>query len=373
MRTGKERKSKMPAPIIAGALAGGIIGYIVGKDQQVQPIYAPKPGGEAMQALPEPHTHLSRKVIGVGETLVTAAEWQVTGNTIIVEGMTLTGRLFVRFNDLNSETIALHQVNKIVFTVPFWRLFFDAPVQPVGAFTIVVGTGLELHERPLKAEMAELAARLGSINTFDRRGDVIWMDEFGDNINKWLIDRWGVGSSATLSTETALCGSRSAKLSTGSVSGNFSRIVRYQHIPLDTPIGFEVSFAGIPWGGEHRFDPSINTGTHFVITAVRFIASTGTLSVWIRPHTWLTLVSGLTILDHLQAFSTIKVIYNIPARRYHRVYFNNLAFDVSAHSFNEDVDTHMPCIIPSIQFTTRTAVSLATYIDNVIITRNEPL
>ncbi len=53
----------MTTPLVAEILAGGIIGYVVGKDQQVQPIYAPKLGNEAMPALPEPpepHTHLSR-------------------------------------------------------------------------------------------------------------------------------------------------------------------------------------------------------------------------------------------------------------------------------------------------------------------------
>ncbi|GAI56753.1 unnamed protein product, partial [marine sediment metagenome] len=35
------------------------------------------------------------------------------------------------------------------------------------------------------ADMGELAVRLGSIVTHDRRGDVIWMDNFDSGIAKW--------------------------------------------------------------------------------------------------------------------------------------------------------------------------------------------
>ncbi len=329
------------------------------------------PENVATTARPVPHTHLSRRVFGVG-AMMTAVEWQVTGNTIIVEDMTLTGRLFVRFNDLNSESIALHQVNKIVFTVPFWRLFFDAPAQPTGLFTIIVGTGLELHERPLKVELAELAARVGSINTFDRRGEIVWMDDFEDNINKWFVEISGTGASVALSTETALYGARSAKLTTGNAVGNLSQITRHQHISIDTLIGFEVSFAGIPFNCEYHFRVLISMGTHIASTALRFIVPPRTLSLWTRAGDWHVIASGLNVFTSPHSFSTIKIVYDVPNRRYYRVHFNNLIFDISAHRFFEEAAANMPCIIPSIQFATRTAMNLSTYIDNVIITRNEP-
>ncbi|MBT9161303.1 MAG: hypothetical protein DDT26_02608 [Dehalococcoidia bacterium] len=361
----------MPAPIVVGALAGGVVGYIVGKDQQVQPIYAHTPRNEPTPALPEPHIHVSRRILGVGERMA-AVEWQVTGNTIIVEDMTLTGRLFVRFNDLSSESIAMHLVNKIVFAVPFWRLFFDAPVQLSGSFTIVVGTGLELHERPLRAEMAELAARLGSPNTFDRRGDIVWMDDFEDNINKWVITTWGVGASVVLSTEAARNGARSAKLVTGNAINESASIEVICPILLIANVGFEFSFAGNPPNSVHEVSPNILTGTHLISPRIEYIASTGTLRIRNEFLQWINLITGHNLRSSIRCFHTMKVVVDVPARRYIRLLLDSLTFDISQHNILVTPDTRTPDTHFNILYRTTTAVTRITYIDNVIITQNEP-
>ncbi len=362
----------MSVPIIAGAIAGGVVGYIVGKDQQVQPIYVPKPESEPTMALPEPHTHLSRRVIGVGETRV-AEEWQVTGNTIIVEDMTLTGKLFVRFNDLNSEAIALHLVNKIVFTIPFWRLFLDAPTQTGGSITIIVGIGLELHERPLKTEMAELAARLGSINTFDRRGDVVWMDNFEDNINKWRIIAHGTGASVMLSTESARNGARSAKLVTGAEVHSNTLISRFAIPTVMNVFGVEVSFALTPTHGTHILRLLINSGTHRFDTQLRYIRAHRLLSLLTEGMRWIDIDTNADPWDFFSSWNTMKYVVDIINGRYVRVLFDGKAYDVS-NIVPFIVPEHIaPQILPQIWFRTATAANLTTYIDDFIFTQNEPL
>ncbi len=131
----------MPAPIIAGALAGGVTGYIAGKGRQRRPIYVCE-GEERVPVLPESHNHFNKRFISLG-TRLSASEWQVVGNTIIVED--ITGQLNVRFDTLDSDSIALHEIRRIVLDVPFWRLFFDAPVQLGASAVLVVGIGLEVH------------------------------------------------------------------------------------------------------------------------------------------------------------------------------------------------------------------------------------
>ncbi|MBT9142837.1 MAG: hypothetical protein DDT29_01233 [Dehalococcoidia bacterium] len=132
----------MPTPIItAGALAGGVVGYIVGKGRQRRPIYVCE-GEECAPVLPESHNHFNKRSISL-ETRLSASEWQVAGNTIIVEH--ITGQLNVRFDTLDSDSIALHEIRRIVFEVPFWRLFFDAPAQLGASAILIIGIGVEVH------------------------------------------------------------------------------------------------------------------------------------------------------------------------------------------------------------------------------------
>ena len=47
-------------------------------------------------------------------------------------------------------------------------------------------------------DLGELAARLGSIVSHDRRGDVIWLDGFEDGLDKWQPTTSGSGAAVDL-------------------------------------------------------------------------------------------------------------------------------------------------------------------------------
>ncbi|GAJ22875.1 unnamed protein product, partial [marine sediment metagenome] len=109
------------------------------------------------------------------------------------------------------------------------------------------------------SDMAELATRLGSIVTFDRRGDVAFLDDYESGIEKWVESHaegteWGT---VGLSARAAESGSFSTKLVTkGTVDGYAQVIYTLPYWnPINGRLGVEIKFT-LP-SNLMRFDMSL--------------------------------------------------------------------------------------------------------------------
>jgi hypothetical protein len=76
-------------------------------------------------------------------------------------------------------------------------------------------------------DFGELAARLGSVMSYDRRGEVIWFDTFSYGISGWTIGTSGAGAGVSLDAGNGLHGGYSAKLLSGT---GVSRLASIQKI-----------------------------------------------------------------------------------------------------------------------------------------------
>ena len=92
------------------------------------------------------------------------------------------------------------------------------------------------------ADLGELAVRLGSIITFDRRGDIVWFDDFEGDVFKWERDPSGVDAAIIVSPEAARNGAFSAKLTTGNLADDHATILHHLPYPVTSRVGFEISF-----------------------------------------------------------------------------------------------------------------------------------
>jgi hypothetical protein len=92
------------------------------------------------------------------------------------------------------------------------------------------------------SDFDELAARLGSPVSYDRRGDVIFIESFehGDGMITWATG--GAGSTAGLSLARARTGHFSAALYTPSVANAYAHLTRRGVYPAVSPLGAEISF-----------------------------------------------------------------------------------------------------------------------------------
>jgi len=222
-------------------------------------------------------------------------------------------------------------------------------------------------------DLGELAARLGSIVTHDRRGNVIWMDDFESGIEQW--SRAGhPGYSVTWDSEYAATGGFSCKMVTDNDEDDMVAINKYIGYPKLSKYGMEFSFSYMQnckyfslW-----FPSWTREGLGW--PAIRWNASEEYFEYYDEDGNWQE-ITGLSYAPPHTAykFQTIKLVADLIKREYVRLIVNSEVLDLSGIKFYfEDVPGFEPDAYLRIRITADASAPATAYINNAIITQNEP-
>lgn len=221
-------------------------------------------------------------------------------------------------------------------------------------------------------DLAELAARLWSIVTFDRRGDVIALDSFSQGINKWERTTAGANAEITTSPTTARTGGYSARLITGAAVNGYARLYRLMPYPSLNRLGIEVSFAIHTLLYRIGFGLGLYDGTNYHLAEVLYYPKGNVLRI-------LNAAGGTTVIDPVvklypkpEAFHTIKLVADFNAQMYVRCILNATEYDLAAHAYNVTPSGTDPYLVAIIETLTDVATNYTSYVDDVIVTQDEP-
>ena len=92
-------------------------------------------------------------------------------------------------------------------------------------------------------DINELAARLGSIDTYDRRGNVLWWDDFNETVNKWLVLYGGGDGTWAVDTAQPHWTKQCGKLTTDPGAASYAEIYKRLFYPVNSIIAGEWLFA----------------------------------------------------------------------------------------------------------------------------------
>lgn len=261
----------------------------------------------------------------------------------------------------------------------------------VGLFIVVVSLGMAnlggdfmAHGQPdyLQAsstqivsgvsDLGELAARVGSIDTFDRRGNVIFIDGFERGLIPYA---WNVNSTngyIELNQQTSYSGAWAAHLNTGTGGAQAILLLKALGVARATRQGFEVSFYEI--GGTPFIAWTINyfDGAHSNSWQIFYDYSTNLLKY--RGADGLTHVFGspVVLIGQDLAFHTGKLVVDLQTGRYVRFILDQVSYDLSNFSCLVGVNPQATEVTTSWQITSSGGVIADAWLDNWIITINEP-
>jgi hypothetical protein len=230
------------------------------------------------------------------------------------------------------------------------------------------------------SDLGELAVRLGSIDSFDRRGNVLWFDDFENGLNKWHSTSPHTGKTE-LRTTTARNGALSLYMETYPSSEATRSITRYLPYPVLSRVGLECSFAAL---GDLGADTA---GNGRVIQEIRFFDGSKcyTFSSYYHGGDRYEIVivdkdAGDVVLRTKRffhdggytTFDTFKLVADLPNKKYARLLVDDDVFSLGEYQPQEISDSSAPHLEIWILLTTYRNFPAWIYVDDVIVTQNEP-
>lgn len=223
------------------------------------------------------------------------------------------------------------------------------------------------------SDPGEAAARLGSINVYDRRGWVVWMDDFEAPNFKWGPAAFGVGVVPVLVTTTSWIGIQSVYFSAPAGVISESRIYRRFPLLRSGRAGVEFWVCGTTQNpGYIYLSLSFADGVNIVTASWRL--DTVNRNLYIISGGIVTLIaSDVYSLPADRFFLPVKLVVDMDTDYYTRLLAGPDEYDLSSYPLNVVGPTVLKYIDVFLGVRGAGApIDCSGYADNFILTQNEP-
>lgn len=222
------------------------------------------------------------------------------------------------------------------------------------------------------SDPGEAAARLGSINVYDRRGWTVWMDDFEAPNLKWIIAIVLPGNDPVLATTASWMGVQSVYFSTPGVGFPGSGIVKIHPLLRLGRLGVEFWVRGYTLTpGYFDLVLDIFDGINQTKAELRLDFQASTVSI-VTPLGTFVIDTGAFPLLALMPFVPIKVVVDMDTDRYVRLLVGPYEHDISAHALVNMGATTNRLIRTAFNLWGNNLGAQYAWVDNFILTQNEP-
>jgi len=222
------------------------------------------------------------------------------------------------------------------------------------------------------SDPGEAAARLGSINVYDRRGWTVWMDDFEHPDLKWAAINFGGGTLPILSTTLSWIGAQSLYFTIGAALNDLSQILRYFPLVRLGKIGIEFWIAlnnGV--NNYFRLQLNIRDGTNVSSAELRLDSATRTATI-VTPLGNIVVATFCFPTLPLQLFIPVKLVVDMDTDQYVRLMIGSDEVDISAHSLMGIGLNTDKLLRVYLDLNNAGGGAGLAYLDNFILTQNEP-
>jgi len=223
------------------------------------------------------------------------------------------------------------------------------------------------------ADMAELAARLGSINTFDRRGDVMFIDGFESGLAPYYPFCGGTGCNVRQNSEYSRNGGFSCKLTTGSDGTRQATILRICPYPVLGNLGFEISFTMQILMETYDFTLRLEDNLIRYTATIRYDEVNDSLQYLDEDGNYIDIETELLMYKHVHLFNTLKMVVDFTNREYVRLMINEHSWSLAdiplrseAAAWGDRISARLTCTGQD------DGNNHYIFADDFIITQNEP-
>lgn len=221
-------------------------------------------------------------------------------------------------------------------------------------------------------DMGELAARLGSISTYDRRGEVIFYDDFRYGLGGWTLIPQGAGSSLSLTADNTYRSPYACKLITDAAVNSYATLRKLTGV-------IDIDRAGIEFGFDCQNDhDGILAMAVYVYNGVRYLMTVkadrhnDAISILGDDGAYHTITTYTDKLHTGIGHNFIKLVWDVSDKKYVRLLVNGLSYSISSYGLFYDAAVISPVFYVDMQLKNQIGTGATTYLHYFILTANEP-
>lgn len=221
-------------------------------------------------------------------------------------------------------------------------------------------------------DVAELAARLGSPDVFNREGNVLIMETFEHGAAPWLLTLGGTNSSIISSAVAYRTGGYSLKLDSGTGVLHYALASYTFPYPALGKLGAEISFSRD--SNVTLLDPElwVYSGSQLFLFGLRYDADNDLIQKRTGNSSWSTILEDVVLYANVRNWNYLKFVCDLNTGYFSRLIINETEYDISDEL--SWVTTNAGTARMNFRFTVRGSSDTAgiAYLDDLIITRGEP-
>lgn len=220
--------------------------------------------------------------------------------------------------------------------------------------------------------LAELSAILSFAKRFDKRGDIVFMDDFECGWGAWDYTKGTGGGDIYIAFRPTLHGYTSLKLTSGSTGGRYTMIQHYHPYSSLTKMGFEVAATVGTNLGYLRWDVVIYTGTRTMEAGVQYDYPNKKLQYRNSGGGWTDFPGSVNLYPKDYLFHSGKLVFDPVNEMYTRFLLGKEEYDLSAYALEASGNTTASYVLMRFYIFSDGATNPISYVDGLVFTHNEP-
>lgn len=219
---------------------------------------------------------------------------------------------------------------------------------------------------------AELAARLGSPNTHDRAGFIVFIESFNFGLGAWESSGAGTGNNVLLVNSPFRTGPFACKLVAGDNGTGSAKLFRKFPYPKLNRYGLEFSVRLGASTGDFLWTLAYHDGTNEHNYTMKYMVTEQ--EVWIKGATgdYSVLVTDLPLQFLYSPFQTIKMVVDLENDLFVRLIVNETTYDISTYPAYIFAIADSPNVRVDLQQRVVVGGNPSSHVDDIILTQGEP-
>ena len=221
-------------------------------------------------------------------------------------------------------------------------------------------------------DLGEHAVRLGSPHLFDRRGDVLLMEDFRNGLGPFEIFVNGVPGYVTLDTGHTRQGAYSVKLYAGTLLTREASIFVDLVYPTLAKLGLEFTFSLSVLTDRVEGSLLWDDGVTRYESEVAYDLPNTQLEVMDSVLGWTPFATDIDLETLEQPSNTLKFVVDVVTGQYDRCILNEMVYDLRPYTAFSGPPLTLPRLRAYVRHYAIAPGEATIYVDNVIVTQNEP-